>query len=134
MLSALRTLSDTAYGIGSIPSPAASNTEQDSIASTPNQTPKASLLFLKVEEEEAPVFHLPHIDELLPVKSLIGDTPEDAQSENTPDLKLKLEEITLDITTALDGWGSTDKRWGPLLVISSSLSPLSTSSILVVLA
>ena len=113
MLGTLQTLSDAAYGIGSIPLPATSNSNEDSIASTPNQTPKASLLFLKVEEEE-PVFHLLHIDELLPVKSLIGDTPEDAQSENTPDLKLKLEEITLDITTALDGWGSTDKRWGPL--------------------
>ena len=123
MFSALQTLSNAAYGVRSIPSPPASDRatiatspmstyNEDSIASTPHRSPSPSLRYLNVEQGSNLV--LPPIEDLLPIKNLIGDIDQDAQSKDTPHLQSILDDITLHITTATDGWGHIDKQWPPL--------------------
>jgi hypothetical protein len=118
MFSALRTLSDAAYSVGSLPSPASStgatvttspttsNMDVSSIASTPQESP--SLLFHMQAEDEDQDFLLPPIDDLI-------KEDDKKQSKMLPHITdLKIIEQSLDITTANDGWGKIDERWGPL--------------------
>ena len=130
----LRILSNVASAVSSLLSPASStranapsslassNIDVSSIASTPTK----SLLFQ--EEEEEQTFLLPPIDELmefnheaaircvnaLEAQKINNHAITDMAMKQSKELPHVKDLQILHITTAQDGWGKIDERWGPL--------------------
>jgi hypothetical protein len=113
----LHILSNVASAVGSLPSPASSTqanaatspTLSDMDVSSIASTPPSRLFHLQAQEEaEEPAFLLPPIDDLF------DQNKTDAYKSRCKPLPYIEDLQILNVTTAQDGWGKIDDKWGPL--------------------
>jgi hypothetical protein len=113
----LHILSNVASAVGSLPSPASSTqanaatspTLSDMDVSSIASTPPSRLFHLQAQEEtEEQTFLLPPIDDLF------DQNKTDAYKSRCKPLPYIEDLQILNVTTAQDGWGKIDDKWGPL--------------------